>query len=276
MFPVRSSLLHCLLYSFALKMEAIFYSETFRFFSDCMNLNQNCCTGKSNLFQRSRQETNASEIRSAVSITRNRNRQAQSGTSCRRCYHSTWCKWTLNCEYVRMASAGMLCLVTLVRTDVSEELSASFIMVPRIGELGTTLAVTSNRRTLFLVHRFLSPWWRRRWVPPKRQFLQEPHGVTSQKTPFFINHRVCYINLRFYNVGMAVPRYKPEGCELETRWDEGLLSIYLFLHAAPGFTQPLTEMSIRDRIKKYFWRVERGRFMRLRSSPPCEAIVYIM
>jgi hypothetical protein len=36
--------------------------------------------------------------------------------------------------------------VALLRTDVSEELSASFIMVTRIGELGT-LAVTSNRRT---------------------------------------------------------------------------------------------------------------------------------
>jgi hypothetical protein len=38
---------------------------------------------------------------------------------------------------------------------------------------------------LFLVHRFLSPWWRRRQVPPKRRFLQEPHSVTTQKTPFF-------------------------------------------------------------------------------------------
>jgi hypothetical protein len=36
-------------------------------------------------------------------------------------------------------------------TDVSEELSASFIKVTRIGDLGTTLAVTSNRRTLLLV-----------------------------------------------------------------------------------------------------------------------------
>jgi hypothetical protein len=35
--------------------------------------------------------------------------------------------------------------VALVRTDVSEELSAYFIRVTRIGELGTTLAVTSNR-----------------------------------------------------------------------------------------------------------------------------------
>jgi hypothetical protein len=44
----------------------------------------------------------------------------------------------------------MLRRVALVRTDVSEELSTSFIRVTRIGELGTTLAVTSNRRTLRL------------------------------------------------------------------------------------------------------------------------------
>jgi hypothetical protein len=42
----------------------------------------------------------------------------------------------------------MLRHVAHVRTDVSEELSASFIRVTRIGELGTTLAVTSNRRML--------------------------------------------------------------------------------------------------------------------------------
>jgi hypothetical protein len=41
----------------------------------------------------------------------------------------------------------MLRRVALVRTDVSEELSASFIRVTRIGKLGTTLAVTSNRHT---------------------------------------------------------------------------------------------------------------------------------
>jgi hypothetical protein len=48
-----------------------------------------------------------------------------------------------------MVSFGMLRRVALVRTDVSEELSASFIKGTRIGELGTKLAVTSNRRTLF-------------------------------------------------------------------------------------------------------------------------------
>jgi hypothetical protein len=43
----------------------------------------------------------------------------------------------------RMVSSGMLHHVALVKTGVSEELSASFIRLTRIGELGTTLAVTS-------------------------------------------------------------------------------------------------------------------------------------
>jgi hypothetical protein len=46
-----------------------------------------------------------------------------------------------------MAPSEMLRRVALVRTDVSEELTASIIRVTRIDELGT-LAVTSNRRTL--------------------------------------------------------------------------------------------------------------------------------
>jgi hypothetical protein len=61
-----------------------------------------------------------------------------------------------------MVSSGMLCRVPLVRT-VSEELTTSFIRVTSISEVETTLAVA-----------------------PKHRFLQEPHGVTSQKTPFFI------------------------------------------------------------------------------------------
>jgi hypothetical protein len=94
----------------------------------------------------------------------------------------------------------MLRRIALIRTDVSEDLSASIIRVTRIGELGTTLAVTNNRRRLvrntkwcsvrrFLVRASVVPsspiLVTLMKVPPKRLFLQEPHGITSRKTPFF-------------------------------------------------------------------------------------------
>jgi hypothetical protein len=82
-----------------------------------------------------------------------------------------------------MVSSGMLRRMALVRTDISEEPGASFIRVTRIGELGATHAATSNRV-------------RCEEIPiPKRRFLQEPHGVTSQKTPFFIVTAVKTSNL---------------------------------------------------------------------------------
>jgi hypothetical protein len=44
-----------------------------------------------------------------------------------------------------MASSGMSRRVAFVRTDVAEKLTASIIRVARIVELGTTLALASNR-----------------------------------------------------------------------------------------------------------------------------------
>jgi hypothetical protein len=70
----------------------------------------------------------------------------------------------------------MLHSVALVRTNVSEELSASFIRVKTIGEPGTP-DVTSNRLTL------------------RRNIIQEPHRVTSQKMPFFMVTAVKTSNL---------------------------------------------------------------------------------
>jgi hypothetical protein len=78
----------------------------------------------------------------------------------------------------------MLRCVALVRTEVSKELSPPIIRVTRLGELGTTVAVISNRRMLRRNTKWYF-WWRRCYVPPKRRFLQQPHGVSSQKTPFF-------------------------------------------------------------------------------------------
>jgi hypothetical protein len=100
-----------------------------------------------------------------------------------------------------MPSSVMWLLVALVRTEVSEKYIASITRVTSIGEPGTKLAVTSNRSnlrrttnctysiflrsvgqllillTLFVALRFLSPWWWRQYVPPKRPFLQQPYGV---------------------------------------------------------------------------------------------------
>jgi hypothetical protein len=78
--------------------------------------------------------------------------------------------------------------VVLVRTDVSEELSASFISVTRICELGTTLVVTGNLRTLrrnkilvILMMEALSSY--------ETRFLQEPYGVNIPEDAILYSHR---------------------------------------------------------------------------------------
>jgi hypothetical protein len=51
-----------------------------------------------------------------------------------------------------MSSSGMLRRMALVRTDISEELSACFVRVTRIVELGTTLDVTFNRLRISVLY----------------------------------------------------------------------------------------------------------------------------
>jgi hypothetical protein len=124
----------------------------------------------------------------------------------------------------------MLRRVGLVRTDVSEDRSTSIIRVTRIGELGM-LAVNSNRRTQR--RNTLSPlslWWKR-YVPPKRRLLQEPHGVISQKTAFFIAIAVQTSNLTIW---IQFHTLISRGRGFETRWGEWFLSSYLILPVALG------------------------------------------
>jgi hypothetical protein len=99
-----------------------------------------------------------------------------------------------------MGFSGMLRRVTLVRTDVSEDLSASFIKVTRIGELGTMLVLTINRCKLRSSQLASVDSYSQRCSYFKDSChpdeggakflrnvgLQEPCGVTSHKTPFFI------------------------------------------------------------------------------------------
>jgi hypothetical protein len=62
--------------------------------------------------------------------------------------------------------------------------------------------------------------------------------------------------------------YKSGGRKFETRWSNLILSTYLIFPATlcPEVIQPLTEMNVRDR--KCLWGVERGRCVKLTTSPP--------
>jgi hypothetical protein len=92
-----------------------------------------------------------------------------------------------------MASSGMLFHVALVRTDVSEERSASIVWVTGYLFLCSMRRklVTANdvRSSPILVSLMMVVY-----IPPKCQFLQQPHGVTSQKTPFLTGRwpSVCW------------------------------------------------------------------------------------
>jgi hypothetical protein len=100
----------------------------------------------------------------------------------------------------------MLRRVALVRTDDSEQISASFIRVTRVGELGTTPAVTSNR-----LHRLLVTDGAVTSSPILGTLMKEAlsssessHSVTSKKTAFFYWHEI-YINAVKYQ--SVIPGY---------------------------------------------------------------------
>jgi hypothetical protein len=83
----------------------------------------------------------------------------------------------------RIPSSEMLSRAAFVKADVSEERIASIIRMTRIDKRWT-LAGTSNRNI---------KW---RYVPMKRRCLQEPQGITPQKTAFLI----CYNMFTFKSI----------------------------------------------------------------------------
>jgi hypothetical protein len=131
-----------------------------------------------------------------------------------------------------MMSSGMLRRVALVRTtrrNIPEDtILHSHRRENLISYIGTTLAVTTNRRTL---------------LRNTSEFLQEPHSVTSQKTPFFI---VTAVKTSNAIIDPNLPAAR--GTE-----------VY------PASTKNEHQ---RQEQKQRFWVVERGRSLRLTTSPP--------
>jgi hypothetical protein len=94
-----------------------------------------------------------------------------------------------------MPSFGKLRRLATLRTDVSEELSASIIRVTRLGELGTLLNIPEDRILDMLL--FLLSAWRGLIVQPCRdghlaagwsQMLEDSlHPVTSTCEPLPLN-----------------------------------------------------------------------------------------
>jgi hypothetical protein len=83
-----------------------------------------------------------------------------------------------------MSYFGILRHVALVRSDVSEEYSASIISVTKIGELGTTFTVTSNRRRLLKKYYVFSI------VRAVKTSNLTYFGITSAKTSVHYTHIV--------------------------------------------------------------------------------------
>jgi hypothetical protein len=109
-----------------------------------------------------------------------------------------------------MPSSGMLRRVALVRTDISEELSASFIRVIRICELGRTLAVTSNRCTLPLTF----------WSLPQHEFPSHCSCMEERRVLRFscrVRFIICHVGFYLESRGIAgcifiLIRLKRVGC----------------------------------------------------------------
>jgi hypothetical protein len=72
---------------------------------------------------------------------------------------------------------------------------------------------------------FLSLWWWRRDFPPKCRFLQEPHGIRSQKTAFFIATAVKTSNHTENRIVLEIAGF------MERR--HGLFSCWHFLQRHP-------------------------------------------
>jgi hypothetical protein len=128
----------------------------------------------------------------------------------------------------------MLCRGALVRTDVSEERIASIIRMTRIRELGTTIALPINRRTLSVTRSTSHV----RWLIDNAVVVLSPYilvtlmmmeALCSSETSVFTRGTRHHIPeegiLQYYCVHMFIPT---NNCEL-TQWGFIMRHLYSVL-----------------------------------------------
>jgi hypothetical protein len=91
------------------------------------------------------------------------------------------------CHLWLFITAILVCLKRMI-SDLTMWTSVSFVFIHRVRQW----LVTGN---FVPSPRIFSHWWWRRYISPKRRYLQEPHSVTSKKTAFITVTAVKRSNL---------------------------------------------------------------------------------
>jgi hypothetical protein len=136
------------------------------------------------------------------------NEQKSWKEDCNKSFYQTW-QWTWTCanKCLHQQAGGSCHFRDWTLQNMSghaKQQQQTPVLTGDAACLGSQLLLT------FVPRRLLSPWLWKPYVPPKRRFLQEPCGVISQKTAFFIVNDVAMMLCPSGADFKAAPQYEFE------------------------------------------------------------------